>query len=47
MLFMISTFGLAVILNANNGDGLPEAKGKAMSRKRISCSNSGREYRIY
>jgi competence ComEA-like helix-hairpin-helix protein len=34
---MISTFGLAVILNANNGDDLPEGKGKATFLN--MCSN--------
>jgi len=37
VLLMISTFGLAVILNANNGDDLPEGKGKATFLN--MCSN--------
>jgi competence protein ComEA len=37
IVFLISTFGLAVILNATHGDDLPEGKGKAVFL--TMCSN--------
>ena len=37
LLFLISTFGIAIILDATNGDDLPEGKGKAIFV--TMCSN--------